>query len=284
MALCRGKNGDVLREAGAIHGSLSLLHHIIPHLHQNELVVDLATCILGALRDLACGSSLNRHAIGYFNNTSCQGMEIIASFVQRKHLVSWEDIMSSSCKELRLLTTACGVIRNTTHSNRMNSDTVQAMGLTQLLIWRLLHGNSSSNQNQSPPKLPDASTPWREACFRIAGALINVAENNVECAIMCASDNALVELLLTTWDDHLLVEDNDDDDSQVQMHKGRSVPLLHPGLANILAQWTIMKGNKDSKLGWAVEGILAREEKRKIAARLREQQSSSLHIKVTKKD
>ena len=34
MAQCRGRNGETLREAGAIHGVLSLLHHIEAAHHQ----------------------------------------------------------------------------------------------------------------------------------------------------------------------------------------------------------------------------------------------------------
>ena len=112
-------------------------------------IVGLVTIALGALRDLACGNSLNRQSIAnftihgvYADNTPINsGIDIISFFVKRYHGVSCESIISlpnyvdkelvNVCKdhngdkptergklELKMMTAAIGVIRNATHNTR----------------------------------------------------------------------------------------------------------------------------------------------------------------------
>jgi hypothetical protein len=302
MTLCRGVNGDRLREAGAIHAVMSMLYHLISPLseqfksplHDSEIIIDLATTALGALRDLACGNASNRCAIGSFyyappQSTSLplNGMQIIAWFIQRHHLVPWEHVTffpqdsRSYSKELRMLTTAIAVIRNTTHSNRINCDILQSLGLTPLLIWRLVYGHTCADSQditmQPMRSLPNVSIPWREACFRIASSLVNMAEHNVDCAIMCASNQCLVEILLTSWDDHLLTGDDGSYGKQMR----RSIPLIHPGLMNILTRWQeINSTDSNCTLSHVIKGVLMREQERKVAARMRRTEEYGTHVIV----
>jgi len=127
---------------------------------------------------------------------------------------------------------------------------------------------------QSYLRLPDASKPWREACYRMAGCLINMAEKCVECAIECASssssssyssylgvhleknedgddntddnndDDELMWILMESWGgvgvyDQQCPEGQDDEHGNMKGGKSKSkgiIPILHLGLANILKQ------------------------------------------------
>jgi len=378
MAQCRGDNGNILRQAGAIQHLLQVLYDCIPFFQEyhtlypfqtvenhrtnipyksntytynrrshdahhtlektevydhgmdvdDDHIYELLIGSLGALRDLSCGNSLHRQAMGdlvHHDNGNHQifqnGMEMIAFFIQRKRLIPWRDMVdmcpmmnpsfslpssTSSCtststknKELKLFTAACGVIRNTTHSNRRNCDIVQELGLPQLFIWRLLHSDDDdnydettyhgtsniqhpehvSNHRPTQKRLPHTTIPWREACFRMVSSLLNIAQYNNDCATLCASNDTLMELLILSWDDHLFQDDEDDsskDQKNVTAKKGRSIPLLHAGLTNILIHYSLLNKDKEygpSKLNEVVQGILIREEKRKMTARIRQKQS-----------
>ena len=43
------------------------------------------------------------------------------------------------------------------------------------------------------------SKPWREACYRIAGTLINMAEKCQGVAVQCAKDEELIFILIESW-------------------------------------------------------------------------------------
>jgi len=399
MSLCRGKNGDMLRDAGAIDAALSLLHYtsrynflVYPpttvtdinyyhsdrdyhHNHnqiQNDdrakaerilmlydLTLDVTSASLASLRDLACGNVLNRNAVGSFaitanlihsdehfctmqqpftNDTkpnkttfttpitttipkitdSCtcpctcrtDGIDILLWYIHRytslttdtptprnaydtiPTTTSTEISQPSSSlpptptptptptvlhhttlhqhdnnlrtkKELRLFTNTLGVIRNISHSNRTNCLTLHRRGATKTLRTWLLRRCAGARSGGDGPRLPDASEPWREACYRTAGCLINMAEKCVECAVECSSAVATVEgggggygedydcdgreeliwILMESWGGmeiyrHYCIEREEEDgcgDGSMALVKG-AIPVLHLGLAAILKQ------------------------------------------------
>jgi hypothetical protein len=276
--------------------------------------IELVIVALGALRDLACGSALNREAIyefSYFgcnnNNNNvppiniatqhmnldgdsshdvpsgCGGIEILVAFIRRYHLQSWQSILSMpewentkmspldgshekmalktttithrGQRELRLLTNAAGVIRNVSHSTPRACLKLDQYGATPLLIWRLLSGQDDNNDNDNStreePHLPDASKPWRETSFRIACALINMAERCEQVAMACASNAILIRLLIEAWGGT----------------SKKQTPLLHLGLAAVLhAAKDAPEHHWDPD--WQI--ILDKEVERKRVAQLKE--------------
>ncbi len=139
MALTRGKLGDKLREVGALDALLTLLHGIVTYqeddLMDKKEILELVIVALMALRDLACGNSLNRLSIGNFtilkscgdDSTSADtGIGIISYFIERYHEQSYTEILSlpddggeepteRGRLELKVLTCVVGVVRNITH-------------------------------------------------------------------------------------------------------------------------------------------------------------------------
>ena len=69
-------------------------------------------------------------------------------------------------------------------------------------------------------ELPHASSPWREADFRTAGTLINMAEKRRECETLYGSNTALVNLFGGVLRGNA---------------SSKTAPLLHSGLAAIVA-------------------------------------------------
>lgn len=304
MALTRGKLGDKLREVGALNALLTLLHGIVTNeeddLMDKKEILELVITALGALRDLACGNSLNRLSIGNFTiMKSCgddstsddTGIGIISYFIERYHGKSYNEVLrlpntvgekmfnnsddgseeptERGRLELKVLTSALGVVRNITHSTKLNCDLLHQFGMTKLFIWRLREGEKNENcviQNatMSSSRLPDASKPWREASFRIASSLINMAEKCNEVAQLCADCDDLIYLLLETWGGLSIF-------GAKSPKKG--YPVLHLGLIAILKlrlDKVSVSGNEP--LENLINILFERESVRKKAAQARELQ------------
>ncbi|KAL3806946.1 hypothetical protein ACHAXA_002230 [Cyclostephanos tholiformis] len=219
--------------------------------------LELATSCLGSLRDLSCGSALNRAAIlAWTPQSPCKvafienGVQLLNSYVKRYDQWKWEEILSlqqrrpdkhiaefaTECasstdrgkKELRLLTNALGTVRNSSHST---PDVCQEMfdhDLVDALVWRLMPSCKTKNGQSTTNSLPDVSLPWREACFRAAGSLINLAEKCPGVARQLGSNRELIHLLIETWGGASAVVFDQTKTS------ARALPILHLGLAAIL--------------------------------------------------
>ena len=268
MALCRGQRGELLREAGAIEAVLDVLSSLtslLPiigernHPASEENTLRLAIVAWGAIRDLACGNAPNRKAVRQFRSSSkneskgTSGNELQALHLQKYHKVSWQ-VMSTT--EIRYVTTVIGVMRNVTHSTPENCLELHRCRVSEMLIWRLLYGGSDES---AATELPHASSPWREAAFRTAGTLINMAEKCRECATLYGSNTALV---------HLLVESSGGNASS------KTAPLLHLGLAAIVEAAKNQLPPQEYK--W--EYVLVREQERKASARRREEERKRLAV------
>ena len=315
LALCRGRRGDTLHEAGAVAATLSLLAGLnrdVLLLHgawaddavrlptipvivsddggkhspscesNNEMMIWLATVALasaciGGIRDMACGNASNRAAISEYRTesihisnderTAVTGPQILASYVKRYHNLHWEDILGleggsgrdgRGKRELRLFTDVCGAIRNASHSTPTTCAILHSASVTKMFLWRILQG-SKDDSPENVPTLPDASRPWREASFRIAGSLINISERCSECAKLCGSDLDLIRLLVEAWG------------GAAAGPKGKtkqttaSTPMLHLGLAAILHA-----ADAISPLDESLRSILDKEDARKDFARKKE--------------
>ena len=323
LALCRGRRGDTLHEAGAVAATLSLLAGLnrdvlllhgawaddavrlptIPAIvsgdggkhspsceSNNEVViwsaldqatVALASACIGGIRDMACGNASNRAAISEYRTgiihiisnderTAVTGPQILASYVKRYHKISWEDILGleggsgrdgRGKRELRLFTDVCGAIRNASHSTPTTCAILHSASVTKMFLWRILQG-SKDDSPENVPTLPDASRPWREASFRIAGSLINISERCSGCAKLCGSDLDLIRLLVEAWGGA---------GTKAAGPKGKtkqttaSTPMLHLGLAAILHA-----ADAISPLDESLRSILDKEDARKDFARKKE--------------
>eukprot|EP00581_Thalassiosira_minuscula_P011085 CAMPEP_0183717896 /NCGR_PEP_ID=MMETSP0737-20130205/11331_1 /TAXON_ID=385413 /ORGANISM="Thalassiosira miniscula, Strain CCMP1093" /LENGTH=511 /DNA_ID=CAMNT_0025947373 /DNA_START=161 /DNA_END=1692 /DNA_ORIENTATION=+ len=233
--------------------------------------IDLATSCLGSLRDLSCGSALNRAAVLAWMppsttnqcDTSCleNGVHALSAYVKRYDQWKWEDILhlhgEKVCKndstmytdlgkkELRLLTNALGAIRNTSHSTPDVCQEFFNHGLVDPLVWRLMPDHDPLERAEfmasasTSSLLPDASHPWREACFRAAGSLINLAEKCPDVAHRLASDRRLIYLLIEAWGGAnaltpVVPNNKYNGASSSKLGSSSSLPLLHLGLAAIL--------------------------------------------------
>ncbi len=305
MAQCRGKLGDKLREAGAINCLLSLLYILICDfidpagdfsLRINNEILELIIASLGALRDLACGSAMNRLCIGSYTvrkyTTSKMrirsGIDIIVFFIKKYHSVSWNEILfledfegkhvddkdefqqtRRGKLELKILTLTTGVVRNITHSTRINCEELHNSGVTELFIWRLqseanlcVKDEMSGNNSTTFSRLPDPSKPWREASFRIASSLINMAEKCNDCASRCAADDGLMYILLESWGGKTIY------DKHVSVNK---FPVLHLGLIAVLSERLNGRDHHgEEELEKIIQNLFVREASRKKSAQARE--------------
>jgi hypothetical protein len=226
----------------------------------------LANVTLGALRDLACGNAVNRLLIGKFKSLSdvADGIDVISEFIRpfnQSYHTYWGDIPPL---QLKVLTSALGVIRNITHSTPFNCQTLHNKQMTDCFIHLLLHASEAVNPT-SKQVLPDASQPHREACYRLAGSLINMAEKCEDVAIRCSQNNPLIWLLIESWggtSEKLMNESK----------KKGGFPVLHLGLAAILRAKLILTNDfeNDDELTDTVTFIHAREATRKKSAQQRE--------------
>lgn len=272
------------------------------------IALDLATSCLASLRDLLCGSALNRAAVLKWTppaspdecNHNMQliknGVHLLCAYVQRYDKCKWEDILSlqdrvhyngngsendkttdsftttyteRGNKELRLLTNALGAIRNTSHSTPDVCQECFNYGLVNILVWRLMPDDDTDSS-----QLPDASSPWREACFRAAGSLINLAEKCPNVAYQLGSNRRLVYLLVETWGGASAIDPNNKNVSS----SIKSLPVLHLGLAAILhaaGDGGALEGGLD---GVMVQ-ILEKERVRKRVAQRREEERKQQHNK-----
>ena len=294
MTQCRVNGKEINRLGGIEHlmGILSALineYVYLPPIYENkedpiesevelelqlELELELVNVTLGALRDLACGNAPNRIQIGQYKHPSSDsttsstsstsqtsttsGIEIISYFIKRHAHQTWKDI---SKMELRSMTNALGVVRNITHSTPVNCQGLHEAGMTTVFINTLRSSNDEDeddNSTKTTRTLPDVSKPWREACFRLAASLINMAEKCHDAVQECAKDEELIWLLIESWGG---------------MKDGKAIPVLHLGLMAVLVER--LKMGKDGA-GTSIEllnmihVIIEREEKRKRAAQERE--------------
>mmetsp|Transcript_17353 Transcript_17353/g.20075 ORF Transcript_17353/g.20075 Transcript_17353/m.20075 type:complete len:455 (+) Transcript_17353:155-1519(+) len=275
-----------------------------------DSVIELSIGSLGALRDLACGNAINRATIGSFkinqyrNKVEIEsGLHIVSFFIKRNHHVLWNDILCSKTSEdqdttrqptargkleLKLLTAATGVVRNITHSTQTNCEELHKCGLTEYFIWRLRHGHEQQeheyvttpslensyinnvNETSELSRLPDPTKPWREACYRISGSLINMAEKYHQCALRCTMDDELIYILLESWGGLRIYAD-----------KGarNRYPLLHLGLNAIFTErlYNFYK-NENEQLRQLIQGILDKEIARKKSAQEKEEKRKATKL------
>lgn len=244
-------NGSDLRDAGVIPElvrRLQLAKDFTDHLtslddsERAREVFETAIVACAALRDMGCGSSASR-----VETRTSGGLHLIVWFVGRVHGRRWNKL---SHLDLRGLTVAVGAIRNVGHSTRENSDEFHRLGVTKLLSWRLLchWSTDESTDNEACEMktitksccLPPAGSSYREAAFRSAGALINVAEKSDDCVKVCGSDRALIDILVESWGG-----------------KDKKKALISPGLHRILKFATKYDQN------FSYLYILEKEEKRR---------------------
>mmetsp|Transcript_19287 Transcript_19287/g.27136 ORF Transcript_19287/g.27136 Transcript_19287/m.27136 type:complete len:540 (+) Transcript_19287:24-1643(+) len=377
MALCRGKNGDILREAGAIRAALSVLYVLMFDdnldsfitMEENSLrlqgylpaicikkdddktksgrctrlgaaALDLASAAFCALRDLACGNATNRHALNErifkdqlmaqnrdeqtlilfdIEESLMRGTDLISLYLLRYHHLEWFKIMTLTefdfipdssehdvirCgeknfpstqrgkKELRLMTSLIGAVRNASHGTRstckafcskniLYTEDVK-VSLADLLIWRILDGSSfrecSSEKDFSHDQLssckqpflilnllPDTTNPYREACYRCAGSIINLAEKSSCFALKCSKDDRLLLQLVHSWGGigSIIELAIDKDKNKVIfpiVNNKKNHPkhvVLHPGLIAIMEHRLKYSSSCDtqSKLGTSSEKI-----------------------------
>lgn len=239
MALVRA-DGKGLQEAGIIPELVCRLRVALSDNFQSES--GLLAC--AALRDMGCGSAASRKAVRFSG-----GLVPIVDCIKRFHGIRWENLYRD---DLRSITVAAGAIRNLAHSTRENCEEFHRLGATDDLSWRLLHGNSpkGSDVSRDDQHLPEAGSPWREASFRSAGALINMAEKCSDCAEACASNFHLIDILVASWGGK---------------NKRGKAAVIHPGL-HIILKLAAAKYSLDSSLVDALE----REETRRKHAQERE--------------
>ena len=263
--------------------------------------LDLAITCLGSLRDLACGSAENRSAILSWipppNNNFAHdqykienGVHVICAYINRYHQMTWENIMSlkqrgsaessnttlyteRGKKELRLLTNALGVIRNSSHSTPDICQAYFSHKIVDALIWHIMPAQNDDNDDDdtttlSSSSLPDVLCPWREACFRIGASLINIAEKSKAAAYQIGRNRRLIYLLIETWGGVEAINLNDPTNKKI--NKVSSLPVLHLGLLSILnaAESGALEGGLDNLM----KQVLEKEKLRKMAAQRREEE------------
>mmetsp|Transcript_683 Transcript_683/g.1162 ORF Transcript_683/g.1162 Transcript_683/m.1162 type:complete len:490 (+) Transcript_683:198-1667(+) len=270
----------------------------------NELgasALDHAISCLGSLRDLSCGSALNRAAVLAWTppsparyDTQCieNGVHVLSAYVNRYDKFEWEDILylkerefnmispadeidsktptDRGKRELRLLTNTLGAIRNTSHSTPDVCQDFFNYGLVDLLVWRLTSDdtlrNTQSTKTMPSSSLPGASRPWREACFRAAGSLINLAEKCPDVAYRLGSNRRFIYLLIEAWGGARAVVF----DPNKTNKSTRGLPLLHLGLAAIL--YAAGNGALEGGLDDVMMQVLEKEKMRKRVAQTKEEE------------
>jgi hypothetical protein len=266
----------------------------------NELqmtAINLATSCLGSLRDLACGSAPNRAAVLIWTppasccNETCMidnGVHLLCEYVARYDGYTFADILSLKQREfdttraeeatieclvtstdrgkneIRMLTNVLGVVRNTSHSTPDICQEMFKHGIVDCLVPLLLTSSSGSRNDQSTTSssLPDVSCPWREASFRTAGSLINLAEKCPDIASLLATNRQLIVCLLEFWGGNTA---NVIDKLKTS---SRALPVLHLGLAAILN--AAADGALDGGLDEVMTCVLKNETIRRTGAQKRE--------------
>lgn len=269
----------------------------------NMTTLDLAIASLGSLRDLACGSALNRAAFLVWKPPTVpllqpsiridNGVHVLVACIKRYDGFSWEHILYLDApttdnasdgpytvrgkKEIRLLTNALGVIRNSSHSTADVCQEFFACGLVDLLLRRLMGDNTPNNNGSDDSVLPDATKPWREACYRTAGSLINLAEKCPDVAMKLASNRQIIYFLLETWGGANFTSMNNEKGNRSRSLK--RLPLLHLGLAAVLN--AAANGALEGGLDDTMILVLDRERERKRLAQKREEDRKLLQKKKT---
>ena len=258
--------------------------------------LDLATTCLGSLRDLACGSAENRSALlswipppnnSLSHDDQCiieNGVHVICAYINRYHQMTWEDIISLKQRgsaepnttlytyrgktELRLITNALGVTRNSSHSTPVICQAYFNHKIVDALVWHIMPHTQDDVDILSSSSLPDVSCPWREACFRIGASLINIAEKCKDAGHQIARNRRLIYLLIETWGGLEAINLNNPTNSKI--NKVSSLPVLHLGLLSILnaAESGVLEGGLDD----VMKQVLEKEKLRKIAAQRREEE------------
>jgi len=270
----------------------------------NMTTLDLAIASLGSLRDLACGSALNRAAFLVWkpppppllqhSSRIENGVHVLVASIKRYDGFSWERILYLDApatvnnsdgmytvrgkKEIRLLTNALGVIRNSSHSTADVCQEFFAYGLVDLLLQRLIADITSNDNGSDAPVLPDATKPWREACYRTAGSLINLAEKCPDVAMKLASNRQIIYILLETWGGANVTSMTNEKGNRSRSLK--RLPLLHLGLAAVLN--AAANGALEGGLDDTMILVLDKEKDRKRLAQKREEDRKLLQKKTTR--
>lgn len=171
-------------------------------------------------------------------------------------------------KELRLFTNTLGAVRNASHSTPYNCQAFFESGLTNLLTWRLsldLNALDEKANISITSTMSDSSRYWREAKYRAAGSLINLAEKCPSVAYQLGSDRQMILLLIETWGGANAISSDP--------KKLKCIPLLHLGLAAILhaADDGALEGGLDD----VMKRILEKETIRKKMAQKKEEEKKN---------
>ena len=278
MTQCRIHRSE-LRRAGAVRALVNLLGYQTTVYHlpsrtyykveqrgsrttektmskQDQYEQEVVAAAAGAIRDLSCGNADVRREV-----RENGGLPVLLRHLQKYHGVSWECVSQSHYGDLTLLTNICGAMRNVAHSSQENDAELHGLGATEELAWRLLHGSAGEDTDVAHDitattqlHVPDVTKPWREAFFRSVGTLVNIAEKCNECALFCASNRILTDLMVECWGG---------------MERTGNKVVIHLGLAAILekADEVLLGGLRDD-----LRAILVREEKRRRMAQEHEKQ------------
>ena len=194
-------------------------------------------------------------------------------------------------RELRLYSNALGAIRNASHSTPDNCREFLNHGLVNLLVWRLMPDCINDTLSNTPSlvnsedvittasatpssSLPDATCPWREASYRAAGSLINLAEKCPAAAYQLGSNRRFIYLLIETWGGaKAIIAPGTSSSSSKNIPSSKSmkgVPLLSLGLAAILH--AAADGALEGGLDEVMIQVLEKEKIRKRVAQRKEEE------------
>lgn len=169
-------HGDPMREAGVVDAVTALLKD------PDDMVTIAAA---EAIRHLACANQSNRIA-----SRDGGAIPLLVAMLQRVADHSGSDD-EMSCHDAAVVTASTAALRNLSFQNGENQDLIRFSGGLSPLIAIVAQGQ--------PPAAPPSGTQRREAAYRAAGALENLAADNEENAEMIVAARvvpAMKELLI----------------------------------------------------------------------------------------
>ena len=150
-------HGDPMREAGVVDAVTALLRD------PDDMV---AIAAAEAIRHLACANRGNRIA-----SRDGGAIPLLVAMLQRVADRSGSD-GEMSCHDAAVVTASTAALRNLSFQNGENQDLIRFSGGLSPLIAIVAQGQ--------PPVAPPSGTQRREAAYRAAGALENLAADNEE--------------------------------------------------------------------------------------------------------
>jgi len=190
LKLCQLDRGTLLRESGALQALVATLFEVEDQ-KTEPAAADLSVVCWGALRDLSCGDQINRAMMREIQVDGANVLQLLVKNLERYNHVFWKDM---NPQDLSLVTILTGVLRNVTHWTPRNCEILHKYGVTDLLVWRLLHASGAVET-----ALPENGTSWREASYRCSNTLINMADEYEPCALEIRKNSLLVDYLVAEW-------------------------------------------------------------------------------------